>query len=81
MMNLKTMTTLASLFLPPPAAKFAETMDPIWDLILWVCVFFFAIIVGTLILFMIKYRRREGGCSNRRPRTIPCWRFPGRSFP
>ncbi len=57
MMNL---TMLASLGLPDAAAKYAETMDPIWDLILWVTTFFFAIIVGTLILFMIKYRRREG---------------------
>jgi cytochrome c oxidase subunit II len=60
MMNLTNLSSLASLGLPEPAAKFAATMDPIWDLILWVTLFFFAIICGTLILFIIKYRRREG---------------------
>ena len=60
MMNLTTFATLASLGLPEPAAKYADTMDPIWDLILWITTFFFLIIVGTLILFMIKYHRRKG---------------------
>ncbi len=59
-MNLTNLFSLASLGLPDSASKFGEIMDPIWDLILWVTVFFFAIISGTLILFMIKYRRREG---------------------
>jgi len=64
MMNL---TLLSSLGLPEAASKFGETVDPIWDLVLWTSIFFFAIIVGTLILFMIKYRRRAGHVQEKAP--------------
>ena len=38
----------------------AESVDSVYFFILYVCTFFFVLIVGLMVLFMIKYRHRPG---------------------
>ena len=45
--------------LPRGASNFSENVDWAFNLILYTCVFFFAIIVFAKIFFVIKYRRRS----------------------
>ena len=47
-------------WMPRAASTAAPKVDSLFDFILWVCIFFFALIVGLLILFIVKYRRRDG---------------------
>ncbi|TVS13834.1 MAG: cytochrome c oxidase subunit II [Planctomycetaceae bacterium] len=47
-------------FFPERASDFAGAVDTLFFFILWVSMFFFAIIVGVMTLFLIKYRHREG---------------------
>ncbi len=52
--------TQGSFWMPPAAAEVADTVDPLFQFILWVSVFFFALIVGLMILFVVRFRRRAG---------------------
>ncbi|MCA9666278.1 MAG: cytochrome c oxidase subunit II [Myxococcales bacterium] len=45
-------------WMPETAATQAENVDGIFYFIYWLCVFFFVLIVGVMIYFVIKYRRR-----------------------
>ena len=47
-------------WLPPTASTFAGQIDWVFWFIFWICVFFFVLIIGLMILFVIKWRRREG---------------------
>jgi cytochrome c oxidase subunit 2 len=47
-------------WMPPQASTVAGRLDAVFYLIYWICVFFFVLIVGIMIVFLIKYRRREG---------------------
>ncbi len=45
-------------WLPKQASTVAQSVDLTFNLITWICYFFFAVIVGALVFFMIKYRRK-----------------------
>jgi len=45
-------------FLPPQGSTFAQSTDWAFYVITWISVLFFCIVVGAMLLFMIKYRRR-----------------------
>ncbi|QDT38225.1 cytochrome c oxidase subunit II [Stratiformator vulcanicus] len=45
---------------PRAASTTAYHVDSLFDLILWICIVFFVIIVAVMLYFMIAYRRREG---------------------
>ena len=49
-----------SYWFPDQASTFAPNYDFLYMAILWISVVFFALIVGFMIYFCIKYRRREG---------------------
>jgi cytochrome c oxidase subunit 2 len=49
-----------SFWMPSQASTAARGVDNIFDFILYVSVFFFALIVGLMLLFVIRYRRRRG---------------------
>lgn len=49
-----------SYFFPIQASSFAYASDWLYYFIFWICVVFFAGIVGAMVLFVIKYRRRPG---------------------
>ena len=49
-----------SYFFPVQASSFAAEIDWLYYFIFWVCVVFFAIIIGAMVYLVIKYRRREG---------------------
>jgi len=44
---------------PEPASTVAPEIDVIFDIITWISIFFFVLIVGFMLFFMFKYRRRE----------------------
>ncbi|QOJ15676.1 MAG: cytochrome c oxidase subunit II [Planctomycetia bacterium] len=46
--------------MPPKASTFAPAVDFWFDFTLWVSIFFFVLIIGLMLLFMVKYRRRPG---------------------
>jgi cytochrome c oxidase subunit 2 len=51
--------TPGSLFgMPEQASSVAEDVDRIFDFITWISLFFFVLIVGLMVYFVIKYRRR-----------------------
>lgn len=49
-----------SFWMPPQRSTYAADVDEVFNLILWISVFFFALIVGLMVVFVVKYRAREG---------------------
>ncbi len=45
-------------WLPKASSTLAPGVDHAWDVVMWVSVFFFVIVIGTMAYFMWKYRRR-----------------------
>ena len=56
-----------SFWLPPPDSTTAGSVDNLFYFILWVSLFFFCLIVGLMVLFVILYRRRSGGSPGKAP--------------
>jgi cytochrome c oxidase subunit 2 len=54
------MTADRSFWMPARGSTGAEGVDRTFYFIFWVSVFFFALIVGLMVFFVIRYRRREG---------------------
>lgn len=48
-------------WMPAQASSGAGEVDTVFFVIYWISVFFFAIIVGLMVLFAMKYRRRRQG--------------------
>lgn len=46
-------------WLPKQASTVAQSVDFTFNLITWICYFFFALIVIAMLVFMIKYRRKS----------------------
>jgi cytochrome c oxidase subunit 2 len=46
--------------LPIAATDAAIRWDSLWGFLLWLSVFFFVLVMGAMIIFMIKYRARPG---------------------
>ena len=44
---------------PPDASTFAKDTDSVFTFITWVCIFFFVLIIGLMVYYMIRYRRRS----------------------
>lgn len=49
----------STFWMPPQASTFAGEVDWVFYLIYWISVFFFVLIVGVMIWFMLAYRRRD----------------------
>lgn len=47
-------------WLPPPDSTTAPAMDRVFYFILWISVFFFAVVVVAMVYFVIVYRQRPG---------------------
>lgn len=47
-------------WMPVQAANTAGNVDTVFYFILWIALIFFALIVGLSLLFVLRYRRREG---------------------
>ncbi|MDE0485028.1 MAG: cytochrome c oxidase subunit II [Candidatus Poribacteria bacterium] len=47
-------------WLPENVSTFAQGVDTLFALIYWITVVVFVLVIGTLIMFLIKYRHREG---------------------
>lgn len=79
----------ASFWFPPAASSFAEHVDGLYMAILYISAFFFVGVVTTMIVFVIKFRRRPGYEGDSRalhnnaleitwtviPSLIVCWIF------
>lgn len=52
--------TGGSFWLPPPDSTTAGSVDGLFYFLLWLSAFFFTLIVGLMVLFVIRYRRRPG---------------------
>lgn len=50
----------ATFWFPPKASTFAEETDALYMYIMWISVFFFVLIVGVMVWFVMQYRRRPG---------------------
>lgn len=46
-------------WMPKPLSENAKPVDVLFDVINWICAFFFVLIVVVMVYFMIKYRRRS----------------------
>lgn len=55
---MQSIDTTGTFLLPPQGSTMAADVDALFYFIYYVSVFFFALIVGLIILFTIKYRRR-----------------------
>jgi cytochrome c oxidase subunit 2 len=53
------MDTTGTLIAPPEGSTMAGQVDAVFNLILYVGIFFFVLVVGLAIYFVLKYRRRE----------------------
>jgi len=68
LMNLLAMNPLAVLaqqagsspWLPPQASSGAVKVDSALSVVFWISVFFFALIVGLMTVFVLRYRRKRG---------------------
>lgn len=49
-----------SFWMPPRGSAYAEDVDRVFYFVYWVSVVAFVLIVGLMIYFVIRYRRREG---------------------
>lgn len=49
-----------TLWMPPQASTVAANTDALFYFIYYLCLLFFVLIVGAMVLFIIKYRRKEG---------------------
>jgi len=54
------MDTTGTFWMPQGASSIAGEVDALFYFIFWASVFFFLLVVGLSIYFIIKYRRREG---------------------
>ncbi|MBD3299202.1 MAG: cytochrome c oxidase subunit II, partial [candidate division Zixibacteria bacterium] len=52
------MDTLGTLFLPPKASTTAGDVDALFNFMLGISIFFFVLIMGLVVFFVIRYRRR-----------------------
>ncbi len=50
-----------SFWMPSQASSVASEVDTVFFVIYWISAFFFAIIVGLMVLFAVRYRRRREG--------------------
>ncbi len=51
---------MGSFWLPPKSSTVAPAVDAVFNVIYWVSVVFFVLIVVTMVVFLFKYRRRPG---------------------
>lgn len=51
----------STLWLPPQSSITAPPVDGIFNFILWISVFFFLLILGLMIFYVIRYRRKVEG--------------------
>ncbi|MGL4513796.1 MAG: cytochrome c oxidase subunit II [Lacipirellulaceae bacterium] len=65
--NLADLAPLAGLWFRPAASKQAENVDYLFFGILWICVFFFVLIIGLMIVFIARYYARPGHSAEHTP--------------
>lgn len=63
----QTGNTDGGFWFPEAASTVAAEVDDVFDLITWICIFFFVLIVAVMLWFMFKYRRREHVASTESP--------------
>ena len=51
---------MGSFWMPPQSSTVAPAVDGVFDFIFWISVVFFVGIVGVMVLFLFRYRRRPG---------------------
>ncbi len=49
-----------SFWMPPRGSETAGEVDFLFNFVLWISIFFFVLIVGVMLFFVIRYRRRQG---------------------
>jgi cytochrome c oxidase subunit 2 len=50
---------LGSYWLPRQSSTLAPTTDFAWSVVSWVSAFFFVLIIGAMVVFMLKYKRKS----------------------
>lgn len=56
-----------SYFFPEQASDFGKPIDSLYDLIFWVSMVFFILIVGAMVYFVVVYRKRPGYVQQKSP--------------
>jgi cytochrome c oxidase subunit 2 len=54
------MDTTSTFWMPTAASTVAKDVDSLWGFVFWMSVFFFLLILGMMVVFSIRYRRRAG---------------------
>jgi cytochrome c oxidase subunit 2 len=49
-----------SFWMPKQASNFANTVDGLFNFVVWICVFFFVLIMVMMVWFAFKYRHKPG---------------------
>ena len=49
-----------TVWLPPAASNLADSVDPMFYAINYICYFFFVVVVAAMLYFVVKYRVRKG---------------------
>lgn len=52
-------------FMPPQSSTVAGQVDYVFDLVFWICTFFFVLIMAVMVYFVVKYRHRPGHVESR----------------
>lgn len=52
-------------FMPPQSSTVASQVDYVFDLVFWISLFFFVLVVGAMVYFVLKYRHRPGHVESR----------------
>lgn len=57
--------TTSNIWLPSQSSSFAGEIDDVFSFIFWISMFFFVGIVGALLFFVVRYRRKNGVSAER----------------
>lgn len=60
LMQMKVAQDAGDFWFPPAASTFAAHVDDVFWFIYWFCAFFFVLIMALMMLFVVKYRRKDG---------------------
>jgi cytochrome c oxidase subunit 2 len=52
--------SLVAGLLPEKASTFAGSTDALFNFVLWVCAFFFTLVLALMVYFVLRYRHRDG---------------------
>ncbi len=49
-----------TVWMPPESSTIAAKVDSVWDLVLWISVFFFVLVTALMVVFVVRYHGHRG---------------------